>query len=122
MTEMLTLGKAAKLAGVSRSILAQAIKDGRLAAIREDDWVYRIDPHDLGRAFAIPGLMPASDLDDALQNVAGAAPAREELRASAIRPLAEAMPPKPTVAASLVRPSFMQRLLGLLGVGRSARA
>jgi hypothetical protein len=117
---MLTLGKASKLAGVSRSTLAQAIKDGRLAAVREDDWVYRIDPRDLGRAFAIPGLVAASDIDDVPRDVAGTSPAREEPRASAARPQAEAMPP--TIPATIVRPSFLQRLFGLFGVGRSARA
>jgi hypothetical protein len=122
MTEMLTLGKAAKLAGVSRSTLAQAIKDGRLAAVREDDWVYRIDPRDLGRVFSIPGLMFASETGGATQNVAEAARSREEPRASSVRTPAYAMPPEPTVAATLVRPSLKQRVFALFRISRSARA
>jgi hypothetical protein len=124
MTEMLTLGKAAQLAGVSRSKLTQAISEGRLPASREDNWVYRIDPRDLGRVFAIPGLIAASGPQAAPQDDAAAAAAREEARPSPVLPLADAMPPpKPTAAAPITRPaSFRQRVLGLLGIGRSARA
>jgi len=49
----LTLGQAAKLAGVGKTTLTRAIKSGRLSAERREDGSYRIDPAELSRAYEI---------------------------------------------------------------------
>jgi hypothetical protein len=51
---MLTLGAAARLAGVSKSTLARAIKAGRMsAASRRDDGSYELDPAEVTRCFPL---------------------------------------------------------------------
>jgi hypothetical protein len=56
----LTLGAAAKLAGVSKSTLSRAIKAGRMSAAgRRDDGGYEIDAAELCRVF--PARTPAED-------------------------------------------------------------
>ena len=47
----LTLNKAARLSGRSKSTLLNAIKKGRLSATKEDSGHYAIDPAELHRAF-----------------------------------------------------------------------
>jgi hypothetical protein len=56
----LTLGAAAKLAGVSKSTLTRAIKAGRMScAGRRDDGAYEIDAAELCRVY--PARAPAED-------------------------------------------------------------
>lgn len=50
---MLTLGQAAKLAGLGKTTLTRAIKAGRLSANRRDDGSYEIDPSELSRVYSI---------------------------------------------------------------------
>ena len=50
---MLTLGQAARLAGVGKTTLTRAIKAGRLSATRRDDGSYEIDPAELSRVYSI---------------------------------------------------------------------
>ena len=121
MTEMLTLGQAAKLAGLSRSTLSQAIKDGRLPALREDDWVYRIDPRDLSRVFPTSASTPSGSIAEVPRTVVTSAPLRREPTAAVLQRLEQA-PSKPMVSPSTAQPSLMQRLFGLMRMGRSARA
>lgn len=56
----LTLGQAAKLAGVGKTTLTRAIKSGRLSADRRDDGSYRIDASELARVYAIKPETPAT--------------------------------------------------------------
>jgi hypothetical protein len=60
MTNMLTLGQAAKLTGISKTSLRRAIVDGRLAASREDDWVYQIERSSLARLYRLPEAEPTA--------------------------------------------------------------
>jgi excisionase family DNA binding protein len=50
---MLTLGQAAKLAGVSKTTLARGIKFGRLSATRLDGGGYAIDPSELASIYNV---------------------------------------------------------------------
>ena len=50
---MLTLGQAARLAGVGKTTLTRAIKSGRLSATRRDDGGYQIDPSELSRVYNV---------------------------------------------------------------------
>jgi hypothetical protein len=50
---MVTLGQAARLAGVDKTTLTRAIKAGRLSATRRDDGGYLIDPAELGRVYEV---------------------------------------------------------------------
>ena len=50
---MLTLGQAARLAGVGKTTLTRAIKAGRLSATRRDDGGYMIDPSELSRVYNV---------------------------------------------------------------------
>lgn len=50
---MLTLGQAARLAGVGKTTLTRAIKAGRLSATRRDDGGYVIDPSELSRVYNV---------------------------------------------------------------------
>ena len=56
----LTLGQAAKLAGVGKTTLTRAIKSGRLSAERREDGSYRIDPAELSRVYEISIETPAT--------------------------------------------------------------
>ena len=47
----LSLSRAAKLAGKSKSTINRAIKTGKISATRHDDGSYAIDPAELSRAF-----------------------------------------------------------------------
>lgn len=47
----LTLGKASKEAGVSKTAISNAIKSGRLSAIKTDTGSYEIDPAELFRVY-----------------------------------------------------------------------
>jgi len=56
----LTLGQAAKLAGVGKTTLTRAIRGGRLSAERRDDGSYRIDPAELARVYDVRVETPAT--------------------------------------------------------------
>lgn len=56
----LTLGQAAKLAGVGKTTLTRAIKSGRLSADRRDDGSYRIDASELARIYEIKPETPGT--------------------------------------------------------------
>jgi excisionase family DNA binding protein len=45
----LTLGQAARQAGISKSYLSRLIKSGKVSAERQDNGEYRIDPSELDR-------------------------------------------------------------------------
>ena len=49
MPEMLTLGQAAKVSGLSKNVILNAIKTGILPAGRKDGWTFQIDPDALQR-------------------------------------------------------------------------
>ncbi len=48
---MLTMGEAAKEAGISKATLSRAIKNGRVSATRNDKGGYDIDPAELFRVY-----------------------------------------------------------------------
>jgi len=54
----ISLGQAAKLAGVGKTTLSRAIKAGKLSANRRDDGSYEIDPAELGRVYEIKSETP----------------------------------------------------------------
>jgi len=54
----ISLGQAAKLAGVGKTTLSRAIKAGKLSASRRDDGSYEIDPAELGRVYEIKAETP----------------------------------------------------------------
>jgi len=54
----LSLGQAAKLAGVGKTTLSRAIKAGKISANRRDDGSYEIDPAELGRVYEIKSETP----------------------------------------------------------------
>ena len=58
----LTLGQAAKEAGISKPSLSAAIKKGRLSANKNDSGVYEIDPAELFRVY--PKKQEANPLDN----------------------------------------------------------
>ena len=134
MTEMLTLGQAAKVAGVSRSTLSRAIKAGRLVATQDDGWVYRIDPRDLARAFGegaagvpAPAMEASAYFDDSLPDPVPAKPAAEPAMAQhygweAVHPSPEPAAAQPVIVAAPGRRSLLQRFRRLVGMGQSARA
>ena len=50
---MLTLGQAARIAGVGKTTLTRAIKSGRMSATKREDGVYQIDPAELSRVYDV---------------------------------------------------------------------
>jgi predicted site-specific integrase-resolvase len=50
---MMTLGQAARAAGVGKTTLTRAIKAGRLSATRREDGGYAIDPSELSRIYNV---------------------------------------------------------------------
>jgi hypothetical protein len=50
---MISLGQAAKLAGLGKTTIARAIKSGRLSATRRDDGGYHIDVAELERVYPL---------------------------------------------------------------------
>jgi excisionase family DNA binding protein len=50
---MMTLGQAARLAGVGKTTLTRAIKAGRLSATRRENGGYSIDPSELARVYSV---------------------------------------------------------------------
>jgi hypothetical protein len=54
----LSLGQAAKLAGIGKTTLTRAIKAGRVSAQRLDDGSYRIDPSELARVYPMTLATP----------------------------------------------------------------
>lgn len=50
---LVSLGQAAKLAGLGKTTLARAIKAGRLSATRRDDGGYQIDISELERVYPL---------------------------------------------------------------------
>jgi len=57
----LTLGQAARVAGVGKTTLARAIKSGRMSASRTDEGSYRIEPAELHRVYPIPAVAQDGD-------------------------------------------------------------
>lgn len=51
---MLSLGEAARQAGVAKTTIHRAIKSGKISAQKKDDGSYSIDPAELFRAFPAP--------------------------------------------------------------------
>jgi excisionase family DNA binding protein len=58
---MLTLGQAAKAAGISKPYLSKLIKQGRISARKLENGEYRIDPSELDRIPHIRKLTVASE-------------------------------------------------------------
>ena len=58
---MLTLGQAAKEAGVSKTTISRAVKSGRISASRNDKGEYNIDPAELFRVYPRNGVNGESD-------------------------------------------------------------
>jgi excisionase family DNA binding protein len=56
---MLTLSKAARVAGVSKATIHRAIKSGRISAARQGDGSYLIDPAEVSRVY--PLILGAND-------------------------------------------------------------
>jgi hypothetical protein len=50
---MISLGQAARLAGVGKTTITRSIKAGKLSATRRDDGSYEIDVAELSRAYKI---------------------------------------------------------------------
>jgi len=59
----LSLSRAAKLTGKSKSTINRAIKTGKLGATRHEDGTYSIDPAELTRAFDVEPLEGAKRRD-----------------------------------------------------------
>ena len=59
----LSLSRAAKLAGKSKSTINRAIKTGKISATRHEDGSYSIDPAELARAFDVETLEGAKRRD-----------------------------------------------------------
>ena len=55
---MLSLGQAARLAGIGKTTLTRAIRAGKVSATRRDDGRYEIDPAELGRVYDIKAETP----------------------------------------------------------------
>lgn len=75
---MMTLGEAAKQAGISKSTLSRAIKSGRVSAVRTDDGAFSIDPAELFRVYPPQHATPGSNSSmtrDATPSATGATPA-----------------------------------------------
>jgi hypothetical protein len=72
---MLTLGQAAKHAGVSKATLSRAIKSGRLSAVPNDRNGWDIDPAELFRAFP---RNPGNGSDNGSMKQSATPPATDE--------------------------------------------
>jgi hypothetical protein len=59
-----SLGQAAKLAGLGKTTLARAIKSGRLSATRRDDGGYQIDISELERVYPLRAPTDATSAMD----------------------------------------------------------
>jgi excisionase family DNA binding protein len=57
---LLTMGQAARLAGVGKSTLSRAIKSGRLSATRQEDGSFRVDVAELSRIYSIRTETPGA--------------------------------------------------------------
>ncbi len=62
---LVSLGQAAKLAGLGKTTLARAIKAGRLSATRRDDGGYQIDVAELERVYPLRAPTNATGATDA---------------------------------------------------------
>lgn len=101
----LTLGQAARLAGMSKTTLTRAIKAGRLSASRRDDGSYAIDPAELERVYTLqpsPPATPATSHSDS-RAVHHATPSAT----------ATATPPTPDVAMATRMSAMEAELRGL---------
>lgn len=117
MSNMLTLGQAAKLTGISKTSLRRAILDGRIPAERRDDWVYQIDRASLARLYTLPegevtlAVPPApvslSAEDSFVAADAGPSSAASEPEGPPMPRWREANPPRTATGNGL-----FQRLLG----------
>ena len=65
---MLTLGQAAKEAGISKPTLSKAIKSGRISATKQEDGSFSIDPAELFRVYPRNSLPLAEDLQQETHN------------------------------------------------------
>src|SRR3954449_9346394 len=61
---LVSLGQAAKLAGLGKTTLARAIKAGRLSATRRDDGGYHIDVAELERVYPLRAPTDATAATD----------------------------------------------------------
>src|SRR4051812_40279796 len=61
---LVSLGQAAKLAGLGKTTLARAIKSGRLSATRRDDGGYQIDVSELERVYPLRAPADATSAMD----------------------------------------------------------
>ena len=61
---LVSLGQAAKLAGLGKTTLARAIKAGRLSATRRDDGGYQIDVSELERVYPLRAPADATSAMD----------------------------------------------------------
>jgi excisionase family DNA binding protein len=73
----LTLGQAAKLAGVGKSTLSRAIKSGRLSASRQTDGSYSIDPAELERVYDLKSAGTGETVGTTSGVVQDATPSKE---------------------------------------------
>ena len=62
---LVSLGQAAKLAGLGKTTLARAINSGRLSATRRDDGGYQIDVAELERVYPLRAPTDATGATDA---------------------------------------------------------
>jgi hypothetical protein len=62
---LVSLGQAAKLAGLGKTTLARAIKAGRLSATRRDDGGYQIDISELERVYPLRAPTDTTGATDA---------------------------------------------------------
>jgi hypothetical protein len=106
---MLSLAKAASLAGTSKTSLTRAIKAGRLSATKREDGSYEIDPSELARVFTVTPVLGTVE-GNAVQRVPpGSSPA---------------VPPEPVmdpVVAALVKASD-EKVAGLVALVEEIRA
>lgn len=70
---MMTMGQAAKAAGVSKSTLSRAIKSGMMSAKRNDRGGYDIDPAELFRVYPCNTEQPSAQ-PDMTQHATGVEP------------------------------------------------
>jgi hypothetical protein len=68
---LVSLGQAAKLAGLGKTTLARAIKSGRLSATRRDDGGYQIDVAELERVYPLRAPTDATGATAAARGAPG---------------------------------------------------
>ena len=58
---MLSMGKAAKLADVSKATLSRAIKSGKVSATKNNNGCWELDPAELCRVYPAAKVAPEAD-------------------------------------------------------------